>query len=151
MKKLILFSLLVSLGKMASADVIVNFVKSDKGLFGYDYVSSTWDGTAGVHQVWTVVCQNPGRIKCTQTGPVAPGGPNDELALRVGNPILDILNEESDQEILDGKKNGALNRKVETSDDAGNLVWVHVQLTWQSEPDGTISCRGRLWVTPKLG
>jgi hypothetical protein len=153
MKKLFITALLTAaFVYQSSAMVFISWSKSDKGLFGYRNVSSTFNGFDNSHnQYWTVICSDPGLSKCQQNLGINPGGdPGDDFAIKTGAATLDAMSEEADNNILNGEKNGSINRKIETIDENGDAVWVHVHLTWKTKGGNQYEFDAKLWTTPRI-
>ncbi|PHR47968.1 MAG: hypothetical protein COA32_05405 [Fluviicola sp.] len=148
MKKVFLLVIgFVFISTLASAKIIVQWNKSDKGLFGYNRVNSNFDGFDSQHnEYWSVDCHDPGRISCQRT--ISDG---DSEILLFADKFLVEVNEDVDEEIENGRKNGAINQKIQRTDSNGNQVWVHIHTRWKSKGiDSDITVTTTIWETPAI-
>lgn len=119
-----LFSLVLVVGFSTN---IVQYSKSNKGLFGYNRVNSTYDGVDGAgNDHWTVHCHDPGLIKCNRSS----GIQDNELVL-FADAQLELINNQIDDEIARGNLTGSLFHKILRVKD-GKYTWVAFNTTWQT-------------------
>lgn len=138
MKTALIVLTMLLLSQSANALIIVDYRKSKKGLFGYDYVSSTYVGVINGNHNWQVVCENPGFIRCKRnlfsTGDVL-----DDLAMSAAEPFLDAMDDDIDRKSTGGLAEGTWNKTIVTHDLEGRVVNVYVKSTWSRDADGAVN------------
>jgi hypothetical protein len=122
---------------------IVDYRKRNRGLFGYDYVSSTYTGTINGSHNWIVECRDPGLISCRKAL-FSTGDLLDDIAMETADPFLDQMNDDIDKESEGGAVSGQWSKTLVTKDNDGKEVTVYIRARWETASDGSLEVHAEI-------
>ena len=139
MKKLVLIVALALFGivNQASAHLIVDISRSN-GFFGYyNHVEQQYMGQLNGCSWYTLVCENPGFIKC-KLRYIARTTPRDgEIGEIESTKVTDLMTEVETNQINNGTPTGQTTRHYQSTLSDNSVIDIYVTLSWSPDPAHT--------------